>query len=144
MGIQIDWLDKDAGIGLWRFDGLWTWDEFNTQAARAMSEAEALPYRVDLVVDVSMNLLPPFGFIHNFRSGAVIPRAKNHGISVIVGGRMVEMILRLLFHINPALEKVNFFAPSLEEALLIIHTHRAQSTQQAPTAKDIPAAPPTV
>ncbi len=59
MPVHVLWDEKEPGLALIAFTGMWTWEEAMTASHEVRQLCRQRPGRVDLIVNVSVAYLPP-------------------------------------------------------------------------------------
>jgi hypothetical protein len=128
MPVIARWYDDGETIRYWAFEGRWTWQEYFDTFEQTVPITTAKTHRVDTIFDVSLGKFdPPSILMTNFRSSAR-RRAPNVRLIVIIGGLTVKQIVTLFTKLQP--ENIYRYASSLEEALNIIASDRAQPASE--------------
>jgi hypothetical protein len=131
MAISVDWHPTEPTIRHWRFAGAWSWTELRQELARSVPIAEALPGRMDAIMDFTdVNRMAP-GWMAGLRG--VAPKAARNLRMVVVVSRnpLILTALKLFTAVNPRPHVKLASAPTVEDGIQIIRADRATDTQPA-------------
>lgn len=92
MGICVYWQDEAQGILRYDCEGFWTWGELRAAFEQAVTMGQSVPYRVDVIVDITRTRGFPGGALNEVKWIAD-HQVENAGLSVIVSDNYVVRML---------------------------------------------------
>ena len=127
MSVEFTWMDEAQTIAHRNFKKGWTWEDMN----RAMETMDTIlaksDRRIDLIIcydHLNMVKTNPFNHIRNMAAARENTDPKIGSITVIGGGKVMEMVSDKLISLIPELGARMHFAESTDEALKIIQADR--------------------
>jgi len=120
MPISISWDNTDKTIIQYRFEGRWTWDEFNKGLFEANSMMDSVNHTVHVIVNMGNSAALPRGAITQIAS----LRTRKHpriGVTILVGASsLVQSIHSAMTKIYAGIDRNFKMLPTLEEARAVL------------------------
>ena len=94
MGIAVSWDDDAQSIIRWEFEADWNWNEFHLAFDRSLEMAKSVPYRIDVIPNVTHTDKLPAGALGQFKR-IYDNSPENTRLIVITGGnRFVNTVIK--------------------------------------------------
>jgi hypothetical protein len=129
MGLQHHWFDPGQHIILVKITPPWTWTEYLATIQQVAEEIKHTNQSTAAIVDVSdIGGVPDGSILANIRAaGRLTPEQLD--ISVLVGAPLIiTTFLNVLTRIDAGAKRRIHFAATIDEAVAMIHAHRAKPT----------------
>ncbi len=127
MGIQVDWVNEDKTVMLWKFEGEIERRELLEAQSKGEQLAESVTHNVDMIMDFQ-NYPIPANFPDYFVRFLGESHLRSDHIKIVIiiqASRLIRVLFRSFIRARQA-GKLVFFAESHTEALQILagHDHR--------------------
>lgn len=127
MGVSVHWWNDSNDIVYYEFDGTWHWGDFYTAFEKSRKLQSSVPYRVDVIVDLTNSDGYPPNAISHVRKIAA-ERETNVHLSVLVTQNLfIPPLLKIAGRLSPAIAHDFRVAPTVEAALALIESDRRQT-----------------
>jgi hypothetical protein len=131
MPVSVIWDDEEHSIVRYILEGQWQWHEFHPLIDEAAAMTRTVSHRVDTVADLGRSgPLPVRNAFPTLKHlAAMTPPNAMEGLFVVIGGSTFVQALGATFkRIYPQMGAPVYFVNTLEEARILIATHRARRT----------------
>jgi hypothetical protein len=122
MGIVTSWYDQSERIMLYKFNGSWSWDDFD-QAMREEAEMAATlgsePY--DIIADMTyFSLIPSNTGLMNLQNTVNRTPANWRSTVIVNSNDVLRVVLKSFFFLSPNVAYHTHYADTVDEAVEVI------------------------
>jgi hypothetical protein len=126
MPITVNWTDSQKTAYHWRFEGRWTWPEYNTALDYANALAREVTYPIDVIIDLRESGLLPNNILSNIRIDKASQPGKLGRVALLGANLFVKRIIDAISKIHKPYENKFFAVESYEEALQRLTVYRQE------------------